>query len=100
MSDTELPLKPLCWVASSRSDLRELPEEVREVIGFALYQAQKGSKHICAKPLKGFGGATVLEIVEDFMGSTFRAVYTVKFPAFVYVLDAFQKKSTKGAKTP
>jgi phage-related protein len=69
-------------------------------MGFALYQAQKGGKPIAAKPLKGFGGAGVLEIVEDNRGSTFRGVYTVKFAGVVYVLDAFQKKSKKGAKTP
>ena len=69
-------------------------------MGFALYQAQQGSKHVAAKPLKGFDGAGVLEIVADDSGSTFRGVYTVKFAGAVYVLDAFQKKSKKGAKTP
>ncbi len=96
----EETLKSLFWVGSSRADLRAFPEEVRHVIGFALYQAQAGGKHIAAKPLKGFGGAGVLEIVEDHDGSTFRTVYTVKFAGAVYVLDAFQKKSKKGSKTP
>ena len=96
----EESVKPLFWIANSLADLREFPEEVKDTIGFALYQAQKGAKHIAAKPLKGFGGAGVLEIVEDDTGSTFRGVYTVKFAGVVYVLDAFQKKSKRGAKTP
>lgn len=69
-------------------------------MGFALYQAQLGGKHIHAKPLRGFGGASVLEVVENHDGDTFRAVYTVRFPNAVYVLHAFQKKSRRGIKTP
>lgn len=69
-------------------------------MGFALYLAQTGEKHLAAKPLKGFGGAGVLEVVEDHDGDTFRAVYTVKFASAVYVLHAFQKKSKSGIKTP
>lgn len=53
-----------------------------------------------AKPLKGFGGAGVLEVVEEHAGNAFRAVYTVKFAGAVYVLHAFQKKSKKGVTTP
>jgi phage-related protein len=73
---------------------------LRKSIGFALYQAQEGKKHIHAKPLRGFSGAGVLEIVEDFDGNTYRAVYTVKFSDLVYVVHAFQKKSKTGIKTP
>ncbi len=73
---------------------------MRKEIGFALFQAQLGDKHIDAKPLKGFGGASTLEIVERFVGDTYRAVYTIKFGGIVYVLHAFQKKSKKGIKTP
>jgi phage-related protein len=69
-------------------------------MGFALWQAQCGGKHLDAKPLRGFGGAGVLEIVEDHDGNTYRAVYTVTFAEVVYVLHAFQKKSKKGMKTP
>ena len=69
-------------------------------MGYALYRAQIGLKHGNAKPLKGFGGAGVLEIVTDHVGDTFRAVYTVKFAEAVYVLHAFQKKSKRGNKTP
>jgi phage-related protein len=87
-------------VGSSLNDIRKLPEEAKDVFGFALDQAQLGDKHMDAKPLKGFGGAGVLEIVADEAGNTFRAVYTVKLPSAVYVLHVFQKKSTRGAKTP
>lgn len=69
-------------------------------MGFALYQAQAGRKAPTAKPLRGFGGAGVLEIVEDHETDTYRAVYTVKFSEFIYVLHAFQKKSKKGIATP
>jgi phage-related protein len=69
-------------------------------MGFALWQAQQGGKHRDAKVLKGFGGAGVLEVVEDHDGDTYRAVYTVKFAGAVYVLHAFRKKSKKGIKTP
>jgi phage-related protein len=93
------PTKPVVWIGSSLKDLRALPEPVRDVFGYALYLAQKGSKHDAAKPLKGFGGAGVLEVVEDFDGDTFRAVYTVKFEGVLYVLHVFQKKSKTGAKT-
>src|SRR3982750_1461349 len=92
--------KPVFWVASSRKDLRKFPKEVRQTVGQALFDAQTGSKHPDAKPLKGFGGAGVLEIVEDDKGNTYRAVYTVKFAGVVYVLHAFQKKSKRGGKTP
>ena len=81
-------------------DLRAFPEEVRHVVGFALYVAQTGGKHVCSKPLRGFGGAGVLEVVADHAGDTYRAVYTVRFGDAVYVLHAFQKKSKRGIATP
>ena len=86
-------LKRLDFVGSSREDLKEFPEEVRQDIGYALFEVQMGGKPISAKPLKGFGGAGVLEIIENFSGDTYRAVYTVKFQETVYVLHCFQKKS-------
>jgi phage-related protein len=99
--DSERPdPKPIHWMASSRKDLREFPKGARLVIGQALFRAQTGGKHPDAKPLKGFGGAGVLEVVEDDDGNTYRAVYTVKFAGVVYVLHAFQKKSKSGIKTP
>ena len=87
-------------VGSCREDLKSFPEDVRLVMGYALYLAQVGSKHPDAKPLRGFGGAGVLEVVDDFDGDTYRAVYTVKLQGVVFVLHAFQKKSRKGKKTP
>ncbi|MBW2673818.1 MAG: type II toxin-antitoxin system RelE/ParE family toxin [Deltaproteobacteria bacterium] len=98
MSDTRT--KELVWIASSKKDLCGFPEEVRQAMGFALYQAQVGDKHVAAKPLKGFRGASVLEVVDDFDGDTYRTVYTVSLGDVVYVLHAFQKKSKRGATTP
>jgi phage-related protein len=92
--------KPLDWMGSSREDLGRFPKQVRSVMGYALYLAQTGGKHPDAKPLRGFGGAGVLEVVDDFDGDTYRAVYTVQFERAVYVLHAFQKKSKRGSETP
>src|SRR2546425_10599109 len=93
-------VKPLYWVGSSKKDLLALSEEVVDVFGYALYLAQIGRKHEDAKPLKGFGSAGVLEVVEDWQGDTYRAVYTVRFTAAVFVLHVFQKKARKGIETP
>jgi phage-related protein len=92
-------LKPVRWVGSSLDDLRAFPDESQGDIGHALLIAQQGGKHESAKPLKGYRGAGVLEIVEAFDGNAYRAVYTVKFADVIYVLHAFQKKSTRGIKT-
>ena len=94
------PVRPVLWVGSSRRDLKAFPEPVKDVIGHALFLAQIGGKHVDAKPLRGFGRAGILEIVEDHSGDTFRAVYTVKFSDAVYVLHAFQKKAKRGNATP
>jgi phage-related protein len=93
-------LKPVRWVGSSRRDVRSFPVAVRTGIGQALYTAQKGETDPAAKPLKGFGGRNVLEIVTDHRGDTWRSVYTVRFEGAIYVLHAFQKKSKKGIATP
>lgn len=93
------PLSLVEWIASSLDDLKGFPEEVKQAVGYALYRAQCGEKHPNAKPIKGFKGAGVLEVVEDFDGDTYRAVYTVKFKGVVYVLHAFQKKSKHGIAT-
>ena len=98
MSDN--PFKPVSWIGASYKDFRAFPDPVQDTMGYALYRAQIGAKHESAKPLKGFGGAGVLEIVADHVGDTFRAVYTVKFATTIYVLHAFQKKSKAGVKTP
>ena len=92
--------KPVRWVGSSKDDLSAFPEPVRRRVGGALWDAQLGRKAPWAKPLKGFGGAGVLEVVDDFDGDTFRAVYTVRFAGVVYVLHAFQKKAKRGIATP
>lgn len=93
-------VKPLRWVGSARSDVKSFPGPVRSDIGQALYAAQKGEVDPAAKPMKGFGGGSVLEIVAPFDGDTWRAVYTVRFEDAVYVLHAFQKKSKSGIATP
>ena len=93
-------LKPLYWVGSAKRDLLSLPGPVMDLFGFALYLAQDGRKHEQAKPLRGFGSAGVLEVVEDWDRSTYRAVYTVRFDGAVFVLHIFQKKSKRGAATP
>ena len=93
-------LKPVEWIASSRDDLRSFPGPVRAVFGEAIYRAQQGGEHPATKALKGFGGRHVLEIVDAFAGDAYRAVYTVRFAAAVYVLHVFQKKSTRARVTP
>lgn len=93
-------MKPLFWMGSSQKDIRAFPEKVKDEIGHALQEAQFGLKPFSAKPLQGYGGATVLEVVEDFQTDTYRAVYTVRFAGVVYVIHAFQKKSKRGVETP
>jgi phage-related protein len=94
------PLKPVWWIGSTKEDLLALPEEVQHQVGFALYQVQLGKVPAEAKPLKGFGGASVQEIVVDYHRDTYRAVYTVRFADRVYVLHVFQKKAKSGIATP
>jgi phage-related protein len=93
------PLKPVIWVGSSRRDLCEFPVPVQDHMGYALYVAQRGGKHRDTKTLTGFGGAGIVEVVKDFRGDTFRAVYTLRCAGAVYVLHAFQKKSKSGRET-
>ena len=93
-------LRPVVWVGASLRELRAFPDAVQDKVGYAMYVAQAGGKHPSAKPLKGFGGAGVLEIVEDHDGSSYRAVYTARFSEAIYALHAFQKKSTTGIATP
>ena len=93
-------MKPLHFVGNSKTQLKGFPHQVRERMGYALYEAQLGHKAANVKPLKGFGGAGVLEVLEAHDGSTYRAVYTVKFADTIYVLHCFQKKSKKGIATP
>lgn len=93
-------IKPLEWVGTSLKDMRAMPDEVKRFFGVALFAAQVGGKHPEAKPMKGFTGSGVLEVVEDYNTDTYRAVYTVRFADAVYVLHVFQKKSKKGIATP
>lgn len=98
-----MPPKPVHWIGSSLDDLKAFPDDVQEVIGYALYLAQLGGKHPDAKPLdrgSGISRRRCLEVVENYDGDTFRAVYTVRFAGSVYVLHAFQKKSRRGIATP
>ena len=92
--------KPLRWGGSAKKDLQAMSDEVQDTFGYAPHLAQSGGKHAQAKPLKGFGSAGVLEVVESEAGSSYRAVYTVKIAGAVYVLHCFQKKSTSGIATP
>ena len=94
------PERPVVWIGSSRKDLRGFSRQVRRDIGQALYAAQQGVTDPVTKPLKGFGGRSVLEIVADLAGDTWRVIYTVRFAEAIYVLHAFLKKSKKGIATP
>ncbi len=93
-------VKPVRWVGSSRRDLKAFPKPVRRDIGQALYAAQQGEEYPSVKALRGFGGRSVLEIVAPYQTDAYRAVYTVRFHDAIYVLHAFQKKSTHGIATP
>lgn len=93
-------IKPGFWVASSRKDLKTFPKAVQSDVGYALFAAQCGDEYRSAKSLGGFGGRDVLGIVASHDRDTYRAVYTVRFKAAIYVLHAFQKKSKKGISTP
>lgn len=87
----EPSFKPVPWIGTSLKDLRRFPALVQDVVGYALYLAQVGGKHPDAKVPSGFGGAGVLEVISDYRGNTFRAVYTLKYAGTVYVLHAFQR---------
>lgn len=93
-------MKPLGWIGSAREDLLRFPAAVVREFGHVLYIAQLGGTHAAAKPMKGFGGSGLMEIVEAHDGDAYRVVYTVKFREVVYVLHAFQKKSKRGIATP
>lgn len=92
-------MKKVIWVGSSRRDIRAMPQDVRDALGFGLYHAELEITHPSMKTLKGFGGAGVQEIRADDSSGTYRAVFTVQFSGYLYVLHAFQKKSKAGIKT-
>lgn len=91
---------PVMWIASSKRDFLEMPDDVVDDFGFGLYEAQKGKHPKIGKVLKGFGGASVIELIKDHADGTFRCVYTVRLADVLIVLHAFQKKSKKGIETP
>jgi phage-related protein len=93
-------IKPVSWLGNTKQDLSGLAEDVKDEVGQALFEAQKGGRHSSVKPLRGYGDASVLEVVSDYSGDTFRVVYTVRWPEQIYVLHVFQKKSKSGSKTP
>ena len=99
MSETS-DLRPLLWVASSKRDFIEMPEDVVGDFGHWLFQVQKGKTPKNAKALSGFRGAQIMELWKDHADGTFRAVYTVRDAEVVVILHAFQKKSKKGIETP
>jgi phage-related protein len=99
----EQDMRPVFWIGSSLDDLKDFPDDVQHVMGYALELAQAGGKHPDAKPLAGdpaFRGAGVLEVIDNYQGDTYRAVYTVRYSDAVYALHCFQKKSTRGIATP
>jgi phage-related protein len=99
MTKIARPIRPLLWIASSRRDYRAFPARVQDNLGFELFLVQTGQHPPSAKPLRGLRGGTV-ELIEDFDGDTYRAVYTIRFSEAVYMLHAFKKKSKRGSKTP
>jgi phage-related protein len=93
-------VRPVRWIGSALRDLKEFPRAVQREMGQALFAAQCGETYPSVKALKGFQGASVLEIVAPFDANAYRAVYTVQFGSAIYVLHAFQKKAKQGRKTP
>jgi phage-related protein len=98
VADGRVQPKPVYWIGPTLEVLRTFPDPIQDEVGFALFQAQLGGRHVAAKRLKGFGG--VLEVVANDDGNTYRAVYTVRFAEAIYALHAFQKKSKQGVRTP
>lgn len=92
-------LKKIIWMGDSQKNLRDFPEDVKDIVGYALHKVQEGLFPKNAKPLSGFKPA-VMEIVTAYDGNAYRAVYTTKIGETIYVLHYFQKKSTQGIKTP
>lgn len=92
--------KPLYWLGSSHDDLMSMPEEVKDVFGYALDLAQNGLRHPKTKPFKIHGEPGIIEIMETYDGNAYRAIYTIRHENAVYVIHCFQKKSTSGIKTP
>jgi len=100
MNVDDAVFRELVWIASTRKDMQALPSAVRRAFGYALYAVQLGEKPPGAKPLRGFGGAGVLELIEDYRADTYRDIYSVRFAYKIYVLHVFCKKAKQGIETP
>jgi phage-related protein len=98
MSGATVAIKPVFWMGTSKTDLKSFPRPVQSDIGYALFAARRGIS--LGEGTARIGGRGVLEIVAPHDGDAYRAVYTVKFKDAIYVLHAFQRKSTKGIETP
>lgn len=96
MSET----RKVIYLGSTLKELKKLPPAVKEVFAHGIHLATIGSAHVDSKPLKGFGGRSVVEIIGNGRGETYRAIYTVKYQECIYVLHVFKKKSTKGISMP
>jgi phage-related protein len=95
----ELEAKPVYWIGNSLKELKKFPDDVKDVMGYAIHLAQIGQKHYKAKVLRGFQGAGIVEMLDDYNTDTYRTVYAVRYAGAVYVLHAFQKKSKTGIET-
>ncbi len=91
--------RPVSWLKAALKEFEDFPEGAKIVCLRALTIAAEGSKADIAKPMHGLGSG-VFEIALPFKGNAFRVVYAVQFLDQIWVLHAFQKKSTQGIKTP
>jgi phage-related protein len=93
-------IKDCYFVGSTKRDISKMPQDVKSSFGLSIFQAQEGAEAENVKALKGFAGRSILEIIENHDGDTYRAIYTVRYSTGIYVLHAFQKKSKSGIATP
>ena len=91
--------RPISWIKAARKDFDRFPDEAQMICLTALTIAAEGGKADIVKPLQGLGSG-VLEIALPYRGDAFRVVYAVQIGTDVWVIHAFQKKSTHGIKTP
>jgi phage-related protein len=91
--------RPVSWIKAARKEFERFPEGVRSSCLAALTIAAEGGKADIAKPIHGLGSG-VFEIALPFKGDAFRMVYAVQLGDDLWVVHAFQKKSTQGIKTP
>ena len=93
------PTRPVSWVTPARKVFEAFPDGAREIIMDALSVAAEGGKAAISKPMKGFGSG-VFEVALPYRGNAFRVIYAVQLGDALWVVHAFQKKSTQGIKTP